>query len=278
MIDFYNIEDRYIYQKNEKLKSKIYNGSFSRDWLLELTPNHLKELCNDKEHIISDNYRLRIHPYLRRFMSYGHAINFDLIECICYLGNNFPKLRIGIALDPKWITSKDALIPQIFELERAFGLTYDLTTIIQKLLKDHNSIKSAFFKPSGIGLKILINLKNDQNLVNFNIYEFSKNYCKDSVLNRSIHAYYNINSGFFIHIDGKALLFEKENYNPLKFIFNNIKRRHKRKLFRIDGDIPNKYFISLTTRFFFENELISEFFDGNSVEENIVNTLENIKA
>ncbi|MCK4239759.1 MAG: hypothetical protein KAX33_11585, partial [Candidatus Lokiarchaeota archaeon] len=150
--------------------------------------------------------------------------------------------------------------------------------IIQKLLKNHNSIKSAFFKPSGIGLKILINLENDQNLVNFNMYEFSKNYCKDSVLNRSIHAYYDINSGFFIHIDGKALLFEKENYNPLIFTFNNIKRRHKRKLFRIDGDIPNKYFISLTTRFFFENELISEFFDCNSVEENIVNTLENIKA
>ena len=124
-------------------------------------------------------------------------------------------------------------------------------------------------------LRVLIRFEKDES-ISFNIYEFSNFYKGDFVVSRSIHAIYDYTSDKFVHIDGKALLFDVNNYNPDALVWLKIKRKPKRKLFRIDGEIPNNYFIAITTLFFIGNDLILEFFKLDSVKQNIVNNIESI--
>ncbi|GAI44232.1 unnamed protein product, partial [marine sediment metagenome] len=183
-------------------------------------------------------------------------------------------LNIGIALDPEWICINDTY-GEIFEYERAYGVYYDLPTRLQGILRNRGHIISIFYNPMGTDLnetlnkdfrfpiKILIKLEvnNDRKVLNFNIHEFSNYRCRDYFLNRSAHGYYDITTKFFNHIDGKALLVNGNNYHPDRIIWSRIQRWPKRKLFRIDGNIPEKYFVALITRFFLGNDLIEEFFN-----------------
>ncbi len=123
-------------------------------------------------------------------------------------------------------------------------------------------------------LRIVMKLLHT-NKINFNIYEFRYPYRNDFVINKSIHAIYDIDKNFFTHLDGKALLFDVDNYNPDSLVwFKGLPRKKKRILFRLDGEIKNKYFVSLTTSFFYENDLIFEFFELDSLEQNIIEYLE----
>ena len=278
MIDFnipskgLRLEEREVYNLNEKLRKEIENGPFKRDWLLKLNFDYINQLEIDHEHLVIGDYRQKIHPYLRRFLSYGNALNLDLINCLCHLGREYPNLDIGLAIDPEFIQLKDQVYPQIIQLEKEYGIHYDLPKIIKRLLEDRKTIKSFYFRSDHTGLMVLINLLDDDNIIEFNIYEFTLNRANGYFINRSIHANYNINFDYFSHIDGKALLYKEEEYHPLPRI---IKKSPKRKLFRVDGDIPNDFFISLSSRFFFENDLILEFFDPDKIENNLLKYLEN---
>lgn len=275
MIDFdipsmgLKINEREVYELNKRLRKEIENGPFRRDWLIKLEDDYIKQLKRDCEHLIIGEYRHKIHPYLRRYMNYEHSINVDLINCLCYIGERVPNLEIGLAVDPESIQSKDQIYSKIVELERGFGIHYNLLKIIEKLLKYKKTIKSIYYRSNHTGLMVLIGLK-EENILEFNIYEFTLNKANNYFINRSIHAYHNINLNFYSHVDGKVLLFEEEGYDPLKLEIN---RRPKRKLFRIDGQIPNEFFISLSSRFFFENNLISEFFNPGDIENNLLKNL-----
>jgi len=290
-----SINNQGIYQNIPSLKDEIENGYFSKDWLLELHQNYFDRL-QDREIITLDgDIRVKIHPYLRRFMSCRHAINIDLIEELLSLHRGLPNLRIGIALDPSWSHPPEPILINL-ELERAFGVSFDLPRIIHNIRQDHGSIISVFFNPQGteidqiFGLRLPIRIRieleeeDNQEILDFNIYEFSNWHCNNFVLCRSAHGLYSITADAFYHIDGKALLYRNIDYNPVVMAFRDTIRCPKRKLFRIQGDftegifIPNEYFTAVTTRFFFANDLIREFFDPESIENNIRDNLEIVQA
>ena len=88
-------------------------------------------------------------------MSYGNSVNFDLIKSLCSLGKSDKELNIGIAIDPEHFQSKNQIYFQDIELERAYGIHYDLSSIIKKLTHQFSTIKSVYFRSNKIGLKIL---------------------------------------------------------------------------------------------------------------------------
>lgn len=264
------IEDREVYNINRQLRDEITNGPFRRDWILKLNHNYINQLEKGQEYLIVGEYGVKIHPYLRRFLHSKHSINVDLITRLCDIGNQYSDIKIGLAIDPDYVQTRDQIF-QIVELEKAFGLDYNLQEIIKRLLRDRKKIKSVYHRGEHTGLKVLIGLK-DKNLIEFNIYEFTLNKANNHYINRSVHANYDIKLGYYSHIDGKALLYEEKGYHPLGM---KIIKRPKRKLFRLDGIIPEEFFISLSTRFFFENDLISEFFHPENIENNLIRYMVN---
>jgi len=169
----------------------------------------------------------------------GNAMNAELIEVLCKLGLVSDKIDIGIALDPLWFYRGESA--ENYALKKGYGVYYDLTIIITKVLRDRQVV-SVYYNPdppriedydedtltpekeieileknlnrqSRFPLRIVMNLL-DSDKINFNIYEFNNPYVDDYVINKSIHAIYDIEKDFFTHLDGKALLFEVENYNP----------------------------------------------------------------
>ncbi len=305
LLDFDGIEsipkinERLIYRKFPKLSEYISNGNFERSWLIELKHNECNQLLNSKtyEYLTIQGDLFRIHPYLKVV---GNAMNAELIEVLCKLGLVSDKIDIGIALDPLWFYRGESA--ENYALEKGYGVYYDLTIIITKVLRDRQVV-SVYYNPdppriedydedpltpekkieileknlnrhSRFPLRIVMNLL-DSDKINFNIYEFSNPYEDNYVINKSIHAIYYIEKGFFNHLDGKALLFEVENYNPNSLAWSkSLPRKKKRILFRLDGEIENKYFVGLTTCYFYQNDLIFEFFELDSLEHNIIENLE----
>lgn len=293
------IKEKLIYKKFPKLTDLISNGKFEKSWLLELRDNEFNQLIksNSYESLTIEGDLFRLHPYLRVA---GNAINPELIEVLCKLGLESKNIDIGVALDPLWFFRGEKV--ESYALEKGYGVFYDLTTIIKKVMRDRQ-IVSVFYDTSPpslndydedsltpkkkieiiennlnrhtrFPLRIVINLL-DTDKINFNIYEFRHPYRKDFVINKSIHAIYDINKDFFTHLDGKALLYEVDNYNPDSLVwFKALPRKKKRILFRLDGEIENKYFIGLTTSFFYENDLIFEFFELDSLDQNIIEYIE----
>lgn len=292
------IKERVLYKKHPKLAEIISNGQFDRSWLVELKNREFEELLESDtyEYLTIQGNSVRLHPYLRVS---GNGMNAELIELICKIGID-SELDIGIALDPLWYPSEE--IAKNYALEKGYGVYFDLTTIVTKVLRDRQVV-SVFYDPSPpkledydkatltpekrieiyekslnrhtrFPLRIVMNLL-DTDKINFNIYEFRSPYRKDYVINKSLHAIYNIESNFFTHLDGKTLLFEVEDYYPDSLAWSKrLQRKKKRILFRLDGEIENKYFVGLTTRYFYQNDLIFEFFELDSLEHNIIENIE----
>ena len=147
-------------------------------------------------------------------------MNFDLS----------PDLKIGIALNPKWIHPPDPLF-EIGEFARGYGVYFDLPRIIRRIRQEYGPIISVFYNPEGTDLdqmsgfklpiRIRIELKEETNqeILEFNIYEFS-NWRQDNFyLCRSAYGRYSITADAFYHIDGKALLFEIDDYHPDEIVW-----------------------------------------------------------
>ncbi len=67
-----------------------------------------------------------------------------------------------------------------------------------------------------------------------------------------------------MHFDGAVNLYDKANYGGR---FNTdprrrIKAAERRKLFRLDGEIDLATWGELTTRFFYNNELVEEYLNS----------------
>jgi len=87
------------------------------------------------------------------------------------------------------------------------------------------------------------------------------------IANRYIHARWDVNKEKIIHFDGAVRVYSKTNYH--RRIENNtdlknmeIKASYK-KLFRIDGEMDLLIWCDLVSRFFYNNELIEEYFESN---------------
>jgi len=88
------------------------------------------------------------------------------------------------------------------------------------------------------------------------------------IANRYIHARWDVNKKKITHFDGAVRLYDKTNYhrrieNNSDLKHMNIKASYK-KLFRIDTEMDLSSWCDLTSRFFYENELIGEYFESNA--------------
>jgi len=87
------------------------------------------------------------------------------------------------------------------------------------------------------------------------------------IANRYIHARWDVNKKKITHFDGAVRLYDKTNYhrrieNNSDLKHMNIKASYK-KLFRIDAEMDLPTWCDLTSRFFYNNELIEEYFESN---------------
>ncbi len=88
------------------------------------------------------------------------------------------------------------------------------------------------------------------------------------IANRYIHARWDVDKEKIIHFDGAVRVYDKTNYH--RRLENNtdlknmeIKAGYK-KLFRIDIEMDLPIWCDLLSRFFYNNELIEEYFESNS--------------
>jgi hypothetical protein len=87
------------------------------------------------------------------------------------------------------------------------------------------------------------------------------------VVNRYLHSIRDTRRRSFIHLDGAAKAFPRDRYGPTVEQPDLPQGQPSyRKLFRIDGDIPDADWARLVAHFFRENELVIEYF-GELLDE-----------
>ena len=87
----------------------------------------------------------------------------------------------------------------------------------------------------------------------------------DTVSNRYVHAQWNPLEECFVHFDGAVCVYQGAEYQSR--LEADMKKSDATtcdyvKLFRIDGKIPLEVWCDLTTRFFYQNELVLEYLGG----------------
>ncbi|MDQ3913800.1 MAG: hypothetical protein M3285_02790 [Actinomycetota bacterium] len=85
-------------------------------------------------------------------------------------------------------------------------------------------------------------------------------------INRYVHSLRDMDKGSFVHLDGAVKLFAKEGYDPYE---RRPKRSglHYKKLFRVDGAIPNDDWMQLVAHYLRGNDHVHEYFGETSLPE-----------
>lgn len=110
----------------------------------------------------------------------------------------------------------------------------------------------------------------DQLNHSFQIEEITSNDFWGSLLNRFIHAEFDIKKRLVSHFDGSILLYDIKSIEERKLTLLSKYPRlanPKIKLFRMDGEISSEDLIRLTLSYFERNELVLEYFDNESYKE-----------
>lgn len=80
-------------------------------------------------------------------------------------------------------------------------------------------------------------------------------------VNRYVHSIRDMQRRTFVHLDGAVKLFAKQGYEPTPAKPRpNRSALHYKKLFRVDGDIPEDDWMQLVAHFFKSNDHIHEYF------------------
>lgn len=81
-------------------------------------------------------------------------------------------------------------------------------------------------------------------------------------LNRHLHAERDIRERRLRHFDGAVKVYPRDRYeNRLSIYLPHGERCQKIKLFRIDGDVDVERWLDMVGYFFFDNEMVLEYFD-----------------
>lgn len=215
-----------------------------------------------------------------------------LIEFLCDFKLNHPGQSIEFAFDPYKYKSEIEIIDM--RLEKITGIRYNIEIIIDRLNRSGKQIISVFFNPelmdphqitdprqkikalerylNAVGgerwpIRVVIDFLNrEHDDIQFNIYEYSHVKEGSNYICRSLHGIFKISTGCFTHIDGKILSYEEENYEPYQLVFERNSRRLACKLFRVEGNLPETVFVNICTLFFYNNDIILEFFEEPNLD------------
>lgn len=293
-MEYFKIKKQNIFKKFGFLEDKLDESPNRKNFLIELTSDLAKDIlknmeCNQVQPFIKINKTYFFyHPWLINF--FGSTTN--LIEFLCKFRLKHSNHTTEFALDP--YKYKPEIHSVDIRLEKIFGIYYDIEIIIKKLNQKSQSIISVFFDPelmdpdrindphqrikalerhlNAVGggrwpIRVVINfLDHKHDKIHFNIYEYSHLKEEPFHICRSLHGIYKISAKCFIHIDGKVLGFKEKDYQPYKLVFKKSPKKPSCKLFRVDGNLPEKIFIYICTLFFYKNDIVLEFFEIDNLE------------
>ncbi len=293
-MDYFEIKSPNIFTQFNFLMVKLDESPNPKNFLIELSSDLAKNIlksmeCKQVQPFISINNKFFFyHPWLINF--FGSTTS--LIEFLCKFKLTHSQHSTEFALDPyKYKSDID-----IFDirLEKMFGIYYDIEVIIKKLNNKSLPIISVFFDPklidpkqvtdpdqklkalerhlNAVGrgrwpIRVVINfVDHKHNKIHFNIYEYSHLKKESFHICRSLHGIYKISAECFIHIDGKVLGYEDKEYDPYQLVFEKNLKKPSCKLFRVDGNLPEKVFAFICTLFFYNNDIILEFFEIDNLD------------
>lgn len=293
-MEFFNIETSNIFTRFNFMKARLDESPNPKNYLIELTNDLANNLlnnmdCNQVQPFIKINdYYFFFHKWLIDF--FGSTTS--LIEFLCDFKLNHPGQSIEFALDPYKYKSEIEIIDM--RLEKITGIHYNIEIIIDRLNRSGKQIISVFFNPelmdphqvtdphqkikalerhlNAVGggrwpIRVVIDFLNrEHDDIHFNIYEYSHVNEGSNHICRSLHGIFKISTRCFTHIDGKILSYEEENYEPYQLVFERNSRRPACKLFRVDGNLPETLFVNVCTLFFYNNDIILEFFEEPNLD------------
>lgn len=293
-MEYFDIKSPNIFTQFNFMNVKLNKSPNPKNYLIELTMDIANKIlrnmdCNQVQPFIKLNdYYFFFHPWLIDF--FGSTTS--LIEFLCNFKLNHSQHSVEFALDPYKYKSEIDIIDM--RLEKISGIFYDIEVIIKRLNRKSNPIISVFFDPelmdpeqitdphqkikalerrlNSIGggrwpIRVVIDFLNrEHDEIHFNIYEYSHLKKEPFHLCRSLHGIYKISARCFTHIDGKILGYEEKEYEPYQLVFEKNPKRPACKLFRVDGGLPETVFVMFSTLFFYNNDIILEFFEIDNLD------------
>lgn len=245
----------------------LFKRQSTRDFLLPLTGEMVKDGTGQSDRVFVDGDNAYFpHPALRH--------NRELIARLCSLAEaGHP---VSVAIDPYRMLPSGS-VPGVVLADYWWGMK-----LKRKDLDDIRKIDNARHgRPPE---------KNQQNMFQLLFTDFRwsvkgvektievqesipgespVNRSEKYILNRYVHSIRNTKVKSFIHLDGAMKAFPKEGY------FATINdpeaeqgKERYRKMFRVDGNIPDEEWAPLISQFFRANELIIEYF-GEIVDERL---------
>lgn len=226
----------------------------------------------------TNNYMLMLTSFLRRGMH--HANNWAPLFVMKFWELDFTEIEASIRLDYDRVKI-DVDDSILVELDTWFGAPFEKEIInikdgISKLRPpldiEETLLKSIFNHKYSLDIK----WNTTGNIKTFQALEFNQ---EDITVElhkevyhpvKYIHAEFNIKNNVFQHFDGAIHFYTPEEYksrrdSDFNYIYKNtttIKAKSK-KIFRLDGKIPQNIWLDLTCHFFAGNPLIIEYFTGS---------------
>ena len=221
--------------------------------------------------VLYKQHVLQYHQFLRRSYAAHHNVDF-LNRFVAFYSKSRGSNRFAVALDARRLmpeeyyrnyAEKDMWYGPRFERDRVGDPALSGTTLVKRAspypLFDKNHDRTEFRWSTAGSVKT------------FEAEELSSpTYVHDGyIINRYVHAEFDLESGSFRHFDGAAKVYSSDAY-AARFdteLPNEPRCQRKIKLFRVDGEIETDSWIDLTTFFFRGNEMVVEYFDPELYEQ-----------
>ena len=243
---------------------------FDKDNLLKGLGNSLT--FNKEGFFYEDKYVIPFHPWLRPHLSGGFTDTLARCWGQCSLSFLGMQVAEDILIDarsymesftkayiygPKGITVAKLQDPR-FPEDPSGTLTVHAQV-------DNNSPHAQFFPLRRV--EMMWSAKNGMKTIQIEeVVTKCNRIARESskILNRYVHAIWDIGKQCFVHFDGAVRIYCEENYQSRceTNIKSNSKSDGYMKLFRLDGMVPLAVFEDLTVKFFHMNPLVLEYFGG----------------
>ncbi|MFA5875850.1 MAG: hypothetical protein WC901_04100 [Candidatus Margulisiibacteriota bacterium] len=281
----YRINNYDVIEKKDILLDKYmdYSKLLDEDGLIEFP----KDACLYKRHQSSyplpfgfriGDYQALLHRYFRRGCYPLNHYNIDLLNALQIYIDGDKSRRIKIALEEDYIAIP-ASYGEYFEYDYWYGAYYD-----EKGLDDRNKMIGLAVHYSDPKKIIAGQYMNRTEFLwkysdGIKTLEIEELYAMDDIfkgmehnnvfLTKYLHLQRDINSHRFIHLDCAIKKYDNDAYiNRLSTPINKYGHKvNKKKIFRIDGNIPNNNCFGIMHYFFRSNMHIPEYFGAQIIDE-----------